>query len=1070
MKRKILAMMLAVIMIAGSTTPVVKLQAANEISMEQETAETDNSEEISKVEFIGDYTLNDKPVFVNGMESVRFRITYADGTTEDLSEDDLQTENGQALQVAHDGYSSSTLKCYDGAYQILIDGKSYIDQEIVVWNLGENVKSFSEPGMTHLVEQNIDTIEKFLILCEETGSYTVRYTNPTDKETKVNVMVYEEDGSGFGKSVKPFAEFTGSSENSSCNEANVPIQMEAGKTYVVTVERAAGSDNMESLNYQLYFGQQPTVTGIEVKNDDHVVEASAHNGWGINGWPFEVTYSDGSIQHLHGSRGSHLNNQSTNPYLPYDDYDNSFIFALKDENQKTDFDNLAAGEYPVTITMSDGKVFEDVLKVQETEISDAASDDNAVNGRKDKEHRSFRSEVGTKVTHTEETRMEGGEGRRIEEAENIPVKSTKSKKNNVEIYALDEWAQKYISIPSKFKQKMKIKIDGINAGKIRWYSEDEKIAYVDEKGVIYPGQSIYRRMDGTTYKKYNFDEPVLIYGYQGDKKIEVTVTVKDYGEVYTDTVMDKYIKENISQGMSTYEKVEQVCKFVAGYDYNAGYSSAEGMIVSGEGGDCWASTDAVNKMCGKLNIRAGVRQKANRDYGAGGGHLNSYVVIDGKTYIVDVGYDDEAPRYYSISEIEYPFYYEEKADGTLRITLYEGYDKKVNIPSKIDGKSVSEIGEEAFSLHDEIQEAVIPDSVISIGNAVFEDCRNLKKVVLSKNLSVIPVRAFYGTNISKIVIPDHIVELQKESFSRTVNYSGPNGHYAYIASLEVIEIPKSVKKIALNLSDTTVLYHGSKKDWKKIDFDKSAVADSVFYSSKGVALSKTSLCLKEGETIRLKAYSVDGTLIWQSSNKNVATVSGGKIKAVKAGATTVTVETRDGKRAACRVRIKINPKKGNRYTVGKYKYKITGSSTVAFAGLKSSKTTKVTIPKTVKIGGKTFKVTSVAKNALKKQKKVTSITIGANVTSIGTSAFEGCSKLSVVTVGTGVTKIGANAFKNCGKLKSVTIKSTKLKSVGKNAFKGIKANAKIKVPAKKLNAYKRLLKGKGQGKKVKIVK
>ncbi|MBO5524476.1 MAG: hypothetical protein J5986_12535, partial [Roseburia sp.] len=59
---------------------------------------------------------------------------------------------------------------------------------------------------------------------------------------------------------------------------------------------------------------------------------------------------------------------------------------------------------------------------------------------------------------------------------------------------------------------------------------------------------------------------------------------------------------------------------------------------------------------------------------------------------------------------------------------------------------------------------------------------------------------------------------------------------------------------------------------------------------------------------------------------------------------------------------------------------------------------------------------------------------------------------------------------SCSKLGTITIKSTKLSSVGKNAFEGIKSTAKIKVPAKKLSAYKKLLKGKGQGSKVKITK
>lgn len=45
-----------------------------------------------------------------------------------------------------------------------------------------------------------------------------------------------------------------------------------------------------------------------------------------------------------------------------------------------------------------------------------------------------------------------------------------------------------------------------------------------------------------------------------------------------------------------------------------------------------------------------------------------------------------------------------------------------------------------------------------------------------------------------------------------------------------------------------------------------------------------------------------------------------------------------------------------------------------------------------------------------------------------------------------------------------------MKSVEKNALKGIKATAKIKVPSKKLKAYKNLLKDKGQSSKVKITK
>ena len=140
-------------------------------------------------------------------------------------------------------------------------------------------------------------------------------------------------------------------------------------------------------------------------------------------------------------------------------------------------------------------------------------------------------------------------------------------------------------------------------------------------------------------------------------------------------------------------------------------------------------------------------------------------------------------------------------------------------------------------------------------------------------------------------------------------------------------------------------------------------------------------------------------------------------------------------------------KKGKIYTVGANKYKVTNASSVTFIGIKNKSAKTVTVPNTIKIKGKTFHVTSISKGALKKKTKLTKITLGTKIKTIESSAFEGCKKLSLIT-----------------------IKSIALKHVGKNAFKGIKSNAKIKVPAKKFSAYKKMLKGKGQGRKVKISK
>ena len=53
---------------------------------------------------------------------------------------------------------------------------------------------------------------------------------------------------------------------------------------------------------------------------------------------------------------------------------------------------------------------------------------------------------------------------------------------------------------------------------------------------------------------------------------------------------------------------------------------------------------------------------------------------------------------------------------------------------------------------------------------------------------------------------------------------------------------------------------------------------------------------------------------------------------------------------------------------------------------------KITIAATVKIDGVTFKVTSIKKNAAKKNKNMTSVVIGKNVTSIGANSFANSKK------------------------------------------------------------------------------
>ena len=157
--------------------------------------------------------------------------------------------------------------------------------------------------------------------------------------------------------------------------------------------------------------------------------------------------------------------------------------------------------------------------------------------------------------------------------------------------------------------------------------------------------------------------------------------------------------------------------------------------------------------------------------------------------------------------------------------------------------------------------------------------------------------------------------------------------------------------------------------------------------------------------------------------------------------------------------------------------------TVVYTAPADKNVKKITVPATITVGGITYKVESVAPDAFKNCRKLTSVKISAGVQKIGKNAFSGCSKLSSVTIGKDVTEIGAGAFANCKalkkitipaavtkigkkafnkckKLKTVTIKTKKLKTVGSSAFKGIAKEAVIKLPKAKKAAYKKLLKKK----------
>lgn len=148
------------------------------------------------------------------------------------------------------------------------------------------------------------------------------------------------------------------------------------------------------------------------------------------------------------------------------------------------------------------------------------------------------------------------------------------------------------------------------------------------------------------------------------------------------------------------------------------------------------------------------------------------------------------------------------------------------------------------------------------------------------------------------------------------------------------------------------------------------------------------------------------------------------------------------------------PVKGKTYTVKGMKYKVTSSTAVTFMKPVSKNIKKCTIPSTVEILGRLFKVTKINKKACYQCKKLTTVSIGNNVTTIEEQAFAKCTKLKTVSIGKGLKTVGKKAFYKDKNLKKIIIKSKKLKSVGKGAIKGVKKGLVIQAPEKKDKKYK----------------
>ena len=424
-----------------------------------------------------------------------------------------------------------------------------------------------------------------------------------------------------------------------------------------------------------------------------------------------------------------------------------------------------------------------------------------------------------------------------------------------------------------------------------------------------------------------------------------------------------------------------------------------------------------------------------------------------------------------------------------RNAFFETGLRNIQLPEKL-----TLIGGGAFCNCKNLKQVQLPPQLKELGEGAFFNCENLTQIQLPAQLNKLGTDAFRNcTSLDKIDIPAGLTQIEPDTFCNTgltsvTLHEGltkiEDGAFHDCLKLKKIRIPKSVTDIGglalgirynrgngaeevipggfrvegytgsaaeryvKRMHQCENLYHVFFKDVKFVSIGGQTAAVTNISKTKISALKTrafTGKPLTQALTITYGGKKLvngrDYTLTWKN-NKNIGTAS-------------VTIKGKGKYNGSVTKKFRITVQKNAVYTVSRLKYKISnadtsGKGTVVFTGATDKAARKaLTIPTTVKIGGKNFRVTAIGGSAMSGAKKLTTVKIGANIMTVGAKAFCGCSKLS-----------------------NVTIFSTKLTTAktGANAFKGIRSNCRFKVPASRVSAYKKLLRAKGAGPKIIVTK
>lgn len=439
---------------------------------------------------------------------------------------------------------------------------------------------------------------------------------------------------------------------------------------------------------------------------------------------------------------------------------------------------------------------------------------------------------------------------------------------------------------------------------------------------------------------------------------------------------------------------------------------------------------------------------ANYDDSAPGGVIDipDTVTSGGQPYTVtaigDSAFNPSSPRS-NVSSVFIPATVRSIGDSAF------SYCNALTTVTFAEGSQLKSIGRAAFygteHAYPRFKEIKIPDSVETIGNGAFYDCRDLERITLPSALQTLSPVTFYDcTALSEVTFPASLKTIESSAFSGCRNLS----KVKLPASLTAIQSSVFHRCSALK----TVSYDGSLEQWNDITANNGFLGDSHpslvmdDYTAQFIPV-KDDLFAEPipKKTVTITKYTgTESTVILPS------TISSWPVTKIGEDAfqdnttiTSVTIpasvtEIGSNAFAGCTNLTSVNYKgdwsnltiqSGNPAVEDAAKdaaneqlfdFEFTPDNTAVIVKHYRGAAADVTIPSRYK-----GKPVTAINNAAFPNSAVTSVTIPDSVTSIPDAAFYNCGNLETIHIPVSVTFIGSYAFDGCPSSMTVTYSGSK---------------------------------------------